>query len=108
MRVTVSGWGQKVVGHIPWGSLNFPEWVPSGAGSREVVLGTLWLLSCPSGPMHAIHADTDHILTHMCKRMHIPAHTFRHTGDIKVPMALTYRQDTDIFQCIIADVCTAP
>ena len=57
------GWGQKVVGHMPWGALSGS---PHGAGSREGVLGTLWWFPCPSGPILVIHADTDCILTHTC------------------------------------------
>ncbi len=53
-------------------ALGCPEWVPPGAGSREGVLGMLWWFSFPSGPMHAIHADTDSILTHTCKYIQIP------------------------------------
>jgi hypothetical protein len=90
------GWGQKVVGHIPLGC---PEWVSLGAGSREGVLGMLWWFPCPSGPMHAIHADTDSILTHTCKYIQIPTDTYIsiHTGGIKIPIAVTYLHDTDRF-----------
>jgi hypothetical protein len=57
-------------------ALGCPEWVPPGAGSREGVLGMLWWFSCPSGPMHAIHADTDDILTHTCRYIQIPTDTY--------------------------------
>ncbi len=43
-------------------ALGCPEWVPPVAGSREGVLGTLWWFPCPSGRIHAIHADTDRSL----------------------------------------------
>jgi len=45
-------------------ALGCPEWVPPGVGSGEGVLGTLWWFQCPSGPILAIHADTDQIPTH--------------------------------------------
>ena len=56
-------------------ALGCPEWVPPGAGSREGVLGTLWWFPCPSGPIHAIHADTDHIHIHTGQYTLIPANT---------------------------------
>ena len=56
-------------------ALGCPEWVPPGAGSREGVLGTLWWFPCPSGPILAIHADTDMIPTHTCSYTLIPANT---------------------------------
>jgi hypothetical protein len=89
------GWGQKVVGHMPWGA----EWVTPGAGSREGVLGMLWCFSCPSGPMHAIQADTDSMLTHTCKYIQIPTDTYMsiHTGRRKIPTSVTYLHDTGRF-----------
>ena len=39
----------------------------------------LWWFPCPSGPMHAIPADTDGILMHTCIYMHIltiPTYTY--------------------------------
>ncbi len=45
-------------------ALGCPEWVPPGVGSGEGALGTLWWFQCPSGPILAIHADTDQIATH--------------------------------------------
>ena len=56
-------------------ALGCPEWVPPGAGSREGVLGTLWWFPFPSGPILAIHADTDQIPTHTCLYTQIPANT---------------------------------
>ena len=53
-------------------ALGCPEWVPPGAGSRGGVLGMLWWFPCPSGPMHAIDADTDCILMHTCTYIQIP------------------------------------
>ncbi len=53
-------------------ALGCPEWVPPGAGSRGWVLGMLWWFPCPSGPMHAIDADTDCILMHTCTYIQIP------------------------------------
>jgi hypothetical protein len=47
-------------------ALGCPEWVPPGAGSREGVLGTLRWFPFPSGPILAIHADTDQIPIHTC------------------------------------------
>ncbi len=57
-------------------ALGCPEWVPPGAGSREGVLGMVWWFSCPSGPMHPIHADTDGTLTHTCRYIQIPTDTY--------------------------------
>ena len=57
-------------------ALGCPEWVPPGAGSREGVLGTLWWFPCPSGPILAIHADTDQICTHTYRYIEIPTHTY--------------------------------
>ena len=57
-------------------ALGCPEWVPPGAGLGEGVLGMLWWFSCPSGPMHAIHADTDSILTHTCRYIQIHTDTY--------------------------------
>jgi hypothetical protein len=80
-------------------ALGCPEWVPPGAGSRGGVLGMLWWFPCPSGPMHAIAADTDGILMHTCIYMHIltiPTYTYIqiHTGSDKIPTAVTYLHDT--------------
>ena len=66
------GWGCKVDGHMPWGALSG---FPPGAGSREGVLGTWWWFPCPSGPILAIHTDTDHIQTHTCSYTLIPTNT---------------------------------
>ena len=60
-------------------ALGCPEWVPPGAGSRGGVLGMLWWFPCPSGPMHAIDADTDGILMHTCiyiQILTIPTYTY--------------------------------
>ena len=86
------GWGQKVVGHMPWGALSGS---PPGAGSRGGVLGMLWWFLCPSDPMHAIDADTDGILMHTCiyiQILTIPTYTYIqiHTGSDKIPTAVTY------------------
>ena len=71
-----SGWA-----HAP----GCPEWAPPGAGSREGVLGMLWWFSCPSGPMHAIPADIDSILTHTCKYIQIPTDTYIGEGAFLTP-----------------------
>ena len=34
-----------------------------------------WWFPCPGGPIHAIHADMDHIHTHTYTYIHIPPHT---------------------------------
>ncbi len=50
-------------------ALGCPYWVPSGAGSREYVLGTLCWFLCPRVQIHTIRADTDkylHIHTYTC------------------------------------------
>ncbi len=79
--------------------LGCTEWVPPGAGSREGILGRRWWFSCPSGPMVAIHADADIILTHTCKYIQIPTDTYIsiHTGGSKIPTAVTYLHDTGRF-----------
>ena len=91
-------------------ALGCPEWVPPGAGSRGGVLGMLWWFPCPSGPMHAIAADTDGILMHTCIYMHIltiPTYTYIqiHTGSDKIPTAVTYLHDTAWFLQIHEDTC---
>jgi hypothetical protein len=53
-----SPWDWDVVMKWMDNALGCPEWVPPGAGSQEGVLGTWWWFLCPSGPIHAIHADT--------------------------------------------------
>ncbi len=80
-------------------ALGCPEWVPPGAGSLEGVLGMLWWFSCPSGPMYAIHADTDSILTHICRYLQITTDTSIsiHTGGSKIPTAVTYLHYTGGF-----------
>jgi hypothetical protein len=62
-------------------------------------LGMLWWFPRLSGPMHAIHADTDSTLTHTCKYIQIPTDTYIsiHTGGSKIPTAVTYVHDTDRF-----------
>ncbi len=49
--------------------------------------------------MHAIHADTDIILTHTCKYIQIPTDTdiSIHTGCRKIPTAVIYLHDTGGF-----------
>ena len=57
-------------------ALGCPEWVPPVAGSREGVLGTLWWFPLPSGPVLAIHADTDEMCTHTYRYIQIPTYTY--------------------------------
>ncbi len=52
-------WGQKVVRHMPWGALSGS---PRVRGQERVFWGlSVWWFPCPSGPILAIHADTDQI-----------------------------------------------
>ena len=76
------GWGQKVIRHMPWGALSG---FPRGAGSQEGVLGTLWWFPCPSGPIHAIHADTDPIHIHTCQYAWIHANTKYTSQYMQIP-----------------------
>ncbi len=62
-------------------ALGCPEWVPPGAGSREGVLGMLWWFSFPSGPMHAIHAESLQILI---AYLRIHANTYRY---LQIPIS---------------------
>ena len=73
-------------------ALGCPEWVPPGAGSREGVLGTLWWFPFPSGPILAIHADTDQIPTHTCLYTQIPANIYRYLhmhADLELETAIS-------------------
>ena len=66
-------------------ALGCPEWVPPGAGSGEGVLGTLWWLPCPSGPILAIHADTDQICSDTYRYIQIPTDTYIGEGAFLTP-----------------------
>ena len=82
-------------------ALGCPEWVPPGAGSLEGVLGMLWWFPCPSGPMHAIDADsdTDGILMHTCTYIQIPIYTCQY---------LCIHAHIRIYLHIHAHTCTYP
>ena len=69
-------------------ALGCPEWVPPGAGSREGVLGTLWWFPRPSGPVLAMHADTDEMCASI--QIHTNTYIYIHTGDSKILMSVTY------------------
>ena len=80
-RGGVLGWGQKVVGHMPWGALSGPPWcgVTRGCFGEAVVV---------SVPQHAIATDTYtyiHIHTHTCIYIHIPTHT--HYPKLETPIS---------------------
>ena len=79
-------------------ALGCPEWVPPGAGSREGVLGTLWWFPRPSGPVLAIHADTDEMCTHTYRYIQIPTYTY-----IRETAKYLWRYHTERYEQIPAD-----
>jgi hypothetical protein len=84
-------------------ALGCPEWVPPGAGSGESVLGTLWWFPCPSGPILAIHADTDQMCTHTYRYIqYLHIHTFWRQQNTYGGNIL---KDTNRFQQIHTDTC---
>ena len=84
-------------------ALGCPEWVPPGVGSGEGVLGTLWWLPCPSGPILAIHADTDQIRSDTYRYIQIPTYTY--ILESEIPMCGNILQDTNRLLQIHADTC---
>ena len=82
-------------------ALGCPEWVPPGAGSGEGVLGTLWWFPCPSGPILAIHADTDQICTDTYRYIQIPTYTY--ILESEIPMCGNILKDTNRLLQIHAD-----
>ena len=59
----------------------------------------LWWFPCPSGPMHAIDADTDGILMHTCTYIQIPIYTCQY---------LCIHAHIRIYLLIHAHTCTYP
>ncbi len=84
-------------------ALGCPEWVPPGAGSGEGVLGTLWWFPCPSGPILAIHADTDQICSDTYRYIQIPTYTY--ILEREIPMCCNILKDTNRLLQIHADTC---
>ena len=79
-------------------ALGCPEWVPPGVGSGEGVLGTLWWFQCPSGPILAIHADTDQICLDTYRYIQIPTYTY-----ILETAKYRWRQHTERYKQIATD-----